>query len=130
MDDQPTESSSPCSRRTASVPSVLLLIAGCAQWQSVPVTEVRARPLPRWVQVTTRDSVHYTLQRARVVPGDTLVGNSADAGKGESDVRLPLAAIARLDARVPSGAGSIGAGVLVVAGVAGLVALIGHAAAR
>jgi hypothetical protein len=109
---------------------VLLLIAGCAQWQSVPVSEVRARPLPRWVQVTTRDSVHYTLQRARVVPGDTLVGNSADAGQGESDVRLPLAAIARLDARVPSGAGSIGVGVLVVAGVAGLVALIGHAAAR
>jgi len=130
VDDQPPAARSARSRRSASVPSVLLLITGCVRWQSVPVTEVRARPLPRWVQVTTRDSVHYTLQGARVVPGDTLVGNSADAGRDESDVRLPLAAIARLDARVPSGAGSIGAGVLIVAGVAGLVAVIGHASTR
>lgn len=82
-----------------------------------------ARPLPRWVQVTTRDSAHYLLEDARVVPGDSLVGRSADEA---SSVRLPLAEIAHLEARVPSGPRSIGAGVVVICGFFGLVALIGR----
>jgi len=97
------------------------------RWQSVPVAELGARPLPRWVQVTARDSAHYTLQDARFLPGDTLVGRSAEGGEGQTVVRLPRAEIARLEARVASGAGSIGMGTLIVVGVAGLVALIGHA---
>jgi hypothetical protein len=111
----------------AALAGVLLLASGCVRWQSVPVSELGERPLPRWVHVTTRDSAHYTLQEARLVAGDTLVGRSADASDALPPVRLPRADIARLEARVPSGPGSIGVGALVVGGVVGLVALIGHA---
>ena len=102
-----------------------LVVTGCVRWESVPVGDAGARPLPRWVEVTTRDSTHYTLEEARVVPGDTLVGR-AESGQSELPVRLPLAPIAHLEARVPSGAGSIGVGALVLGGLAALLALIGH----
>jgi hypothetical protein len=77
------------------------------------------------VQVTTRDSTRYSLEDARVLPGDTLVGRPADGA--ERQVRLPVAEIASVDARVPSGPGSIGVGALIIGGVLGLIALIGHA---
>ena len=115
-------------RGVASVATIL--VAGCVRWQSIPVSAVGERDLPRWVHVTTRDSAHYTLQDARLLAGDTLVGRPEDGGSGGATVRLPLAEVARLEARVPSGPGSIGVGALVVAGVAGLVALVGHAADR
>lgn len=103
---------------------ILLVGTACVRWQPVPSASVSERPLPRWVEVTTRDSVHYILKDARVVPGDTLVGLPDDAA---SVVRLPLAEIAHLEARVPSGPGSIGMGVVVLGGFFGLVALIGRA---
>ena len=108
------------------VPSVLLLLDACVRWQSIPVAELSARPLPRWVQVTTRDSTRYTLEGARLLPGDTLVGSPA-GDDPQRRVRLPLAEIANVDARVPSGSGSIGVGALIIGGVLGLIALIGHA---
>ena len=104
--------------------TVLLLATACVRWQSVPPAGISERPLPRWVQVTTRDSVHYTLEHARVAPGDTLVGRPEDAA---SVVRLPMADIAHMEARVPSGPGSIGVGLAVIFGVLAMVALIGHA---
>jgi hypothetical protein len=76
------------------------------------------------VQVTTRDSARYLLEDARVVSGDSLVGRAANVA---SPVRLPIAEIAHLEARVPSGPGSIGMGVVVICGFFGLVALIGRA---
>jgi hypothetical protein len=76
------------------------------------------------VQVTTRDSARYLLEDARVVSGDSLVGRAANVA---SPVRLPIAEIAHLEARVPSGPGSIGMAIVVICGLFGLVALIGHA---
>jgi hypothetical protein len=104
--------------------TVLLLGTACVRWQAVPGPSISARPLPRWVQVTTRDSAHYMLEDARVVPGDSLVGRPGNAA---SSVRLPIAEIAHLEARVPSGPRSIGMGVVVIGGFFGLVALIGRA---
>ena len=104
--------------------TVLLLGTACVRWQRIPSAGISARPLPRWVRITTRDSVHYTLADARVVPGDTLVGRPEAAA---SSVRLPLAEIAHLEARVPSGPGSIGVGIVVIAGFFGLLALISQA---
>jgi hypothetical protein len=117
-------------RRTPSIralclSTVLLLGGGCVRWQPISRASVSARPLPRWVQLTTRDSVHYMLEDARVTPGDTLVGRPADAARS---VRLPLAEIAHLEARVPSGPRSIGMGALLIGGLAAALALIGGAA--
>jgi hypothetical protein len=41
-------------------------------------------------------------------------------------VRVPLTQIAHLEARVPSGSGSIGVGVAVIAGLAAMLAMIGR----
>ena len=101
--------------------ALLLLGTACVRWQPVSGADICARPLPRWVQVTMRDSVHYMLRDARVVTGDTLVG---DPGTSPSLVRLPVADIAHLEARVPSGPGSIGVGALVVVGFFGALALL------
>ena len=116
-----------CRAVRLGVPSVVFLVAACVRWQSIPVAELAARPLPRWVQVTTRDSTRYTLEDARLVPGDTLVGRPA-GDEAAKRVRLPIAEIANVDARVPSGPGSIGVGALIIGAVLGSIALIGHAA--
>ena len=105
--------------------TVLVLGTGCVRWQPISGAGISARPLPRWVQLTTRDSVHYMLEDARVVPGDTLLGRPENAA---SPVRLPIADIAHLEARVPSGPGSIGVGILVLVGFMGVWALIGQLA--
>ena len=111
--------------RTNALPlsAVLLLGTACVRWQPISSAGVSARPLPRWVQITTRDSVHYMLEDARVVPGDSLVGRPADASAA---VRLPIAEIAHLEARVPSGPRSIGIGVVVIGGFVAMLALIGQ----
>lgn len=106
---------------------MVILAGGCVRWESVPVADVGAGGLPRWVEVTTRDSVHHTLEGARLLPGDTIVGRSADAAPDAPPVRIPVSEIVRLEARLPSGVGSIGVGALILVGLAGLVALIGHA---
>lgn len=103
----------------------VVLCTGCVQWRSVPVA---ASPsLPRWVRVTTRDSVQRVLRDARVIAGDTLVGELAGGQRGAEVVRIPAVEIAHLEARLPSGVGSIGVAVLVLFGLAATVALIGHA---
>ena len=107
-----------------AVCTALLLGTGCVRWQTIPNGGISARALPRWVQLTTRDSVHYMLEDARIVAGDTLVGRPEHAA---TSVRLPLAEIAHLEARVPSGPGSIGVGIVVIAVFFGLWALIGQA---
>jgi hypothetical protein len=104
----------------------VVLLAGCVRWQPVPAAPTRA--LPRWVRVTTRDSVRRLLEDAGVVSGDTLVGRSAeDDGGGERMVRIPASEIVQLEARVPNGAGSVGVAVIVLLGLTALVALVGHA---
>lgn len=109
--------------RTLLVSTVLLLSTACVRWQPVSSVAIAARPLPRWVKVTMRDSAQYRLEHAQVVPGDTLVGDSAATA---SAVRLPVAEIAHLEARVPSGPGSIGMGAVVIGSVAAMLVLLGH----
>jgi hypothetical protein len=109
--------------RASPIITFLLLGTACVRWQPVASSDIAARPLPRWVQVTTCDSVHYRLEHARFVPGDSLVGTSVETA---SSVRLPVAEIAHLEARVPSGSGSIGTGLAVIGGVAVVLVLLGH----
>jgi hypothetical protein len=111
--------------RGATAAVCVVLLAGCVRWQPLPAAPTRA--LPRWVRVTTRDSVHRTLEDARVVSGDTLVGRSAEDDGRERTVRIPASEIVQLEARVPSGAGSVGVAVIVLLGLTALVALVGHA---
>jgi hypothetical protein len=105
-----------------------LLLLGCVQWQPIPSSQLSARPLPRWVQVTTTDSARFTLEHARVLAGDTLTGRSYSAADSEPLIRIPSGQIAHLEARVPSGPGSIGVAALVIGGVALFFFTLGHAA--
>lgn len=82
--------------------------------------------LPRWVRVTTRDSVRQLLHDARVIAGDTLRAHLAENAKGAEVVRIPAAEIAHLEARVPSGFGSVGVALMVLLGLAATLALVGH----
>ena len=101
------------STRALLLYTLLLLGTACVEWRPVPSAAVSARPLPLWVQVTTRDSVHYMLKDAQVVPGDTLVGRPANAA---SSVRIPVAEIAHLEARVHDAPHSIALLAIAVAG--------------
>jgi hypothetical protein len=107
--------------------TLFLLGTACVRWQPIPSADVSTRPLPRFVQLTTRDSVHYMLEEAHVVRGDTLVGRSTDDAPS---VRLPIGEIAHLEARVPSGPRSIGMGIVVASGFVAMLALIGSAVSR
>lgn len=115
------------SRHVAALSMLALLVAsGCMRWQSVSVSEAAARPLPRLVSVTTTDSVHHVLERARFV-GDTLIGRARDAADSQ-ELRIPSSRIAHMQARLPSLPGAIGVGALVALGLWGLLYSIGHAA--
>jgi hypothetical protein len=105
----------------------VILLAGCVRWQGIPVAP--APSLPRWVRVTTSDSVQRLLEDASVVPGDTLVGRSTGNAGGEQLIRIPATEIAHLEARVPNGAGSIGVAAIVLLGLAAFIGLVGHASA-
>ena len=103
-------------------------LLGCVQWQSIPPSQVSARRMPRWVQVTTIDSARFMLEHARMLPGDTLTGRSATASDSEPSIRIPGSQIAHLEARVPSAAGSIREAGLVLGGTALFLFLLGRAA--
>src|SRR5262245_39294920 len=77
----------------------LALMAGCVEWQRVSIGTAQERELPRWVRATLRDSTELLLERA-AFKGDTLVGR-ARRGSVPTEVRVPAANIARLDARLP-----------------------------
>ena len=113
--------------RTFAAWAVLPWLMGCVQWQSIPPSQISARPLPRWVLVTTRDSAHFTLEHARVLPGDTLTGRPDTAAEWEPAVRIPASQIAHMEGREPSGTGSIGVGALVLGGLAVFLIAVGHA---
>lgn len=108
--------------------AALVWLQACVQWQAIPPAQVSARPLPRWVAVTTIDSAHFMLEHAHVLPGDTLTGRSSTAANSESSIRIPNSHIAHLEARVPSGPGSLGVAALVLGGVGLLLFTVGHAA--
>lgn len=98
------------------------------QWKSIPPSQVGAHSLPRWVHVTTVDSARFTLERARVLPGDTLTGRSTRAAGADPPIRIPGNQIAHLEARVPTAAGLVKGTGLVLGGTALVLFLIGHAA--
>lgn len=111
-------------RLPAVLAAPLLLLAGCVVWSPLPPVQRIDRPLPRWVQVTTIDSTRFMLEHARVVAGDTVVGRSSTAEDSAPLIRIPSSRIAHLEARVPSGPGSIGVGALVIGGTFLLLASI------
>ena len=101
-----------------------VLLSACVHWESVSPAEAPPR-LPRWVRVTTRDSVHRTLEDA-AFHHDTLVGRMG--GDDVARVRIPSGEIAHLEARVPSLSGSVGVGALIIGAFVTFVYLVGHAA--
>lgn len=112
-------------RVLAGVSVCFWLGAACVQWQ--PIAPPTAR-LPRWVRVTTRDSTQFLLEDA-TFEGDTLVGRVMDAGRSATPVtvRVPAAAIAHAEARVPSVGGSAGVAAAVLAGVVAITWAAAHA---
>jgi hypothetical protein len=94
---------------------------------SAPPSQVSARRMPRLVQVTTIDSARFMLERARVLPGDTLTGRSVTAADSEPPIRIPGSQIAHLEARVPTIAGAIRGAGLVLGGTALFPFLVGRA---
>lgn len=123
-----SSSQRPRGRVVVAACTTLACLVGCVRWQTIPPSQIAARPLPRWVQVTTTDSARFVLERAHVLPGDTLTGRSSMAADSDSPIRIPGSRIAHLEARVPSGPGSIGVAVLVVGGLGLFVFAVGHAA--
>lgn len=114
-----------CPRLLSFSASIALACTSCVRWQPAAVTA--GASLPRFVQVTTRDSLRLVLENAAVVPGDTLVGQSAD-GEGVRVVRLAAAAIAHMEVRLPSGIGSIGVAAGVLGGLGAAFYVMGHTA--
>lgn len=72
--------------------ALLILLSACVRWQSVPVSP--APHLPRWVRVTTRDSVQHLIRDARIVDDNILIGQSAGEDGEERPIRLPVTSIA------------------------------------
>lgn len=112
--------------RSAYVPMlvVAMLLTACVRWEAVSPADAPPR-LPRLVRVTSRDSTHRMLEDA-AFRSDTLVGRASDQ-PDSPDVRIPLADIAHLEARVPSVSGSLGVAVAVLAALASFVYFVGHA---
>lgn len=105
--------------------SSALLLAGCVQWEQLPVTP--SPSLPRWVEVTTRDSSRYLLRDAGFAAGDTLVGWSHDDARGDVALRIPRADIVALEGRVPSVSRTVEFTTLFLLALSGFVYLVGHA---
>src|SRR5262245_47565662 len=101
-------------RRVARGCSVcaLALLAACVDWRRVPLGTAQERELPRWVRATLRDSTELLLERA-AFRGDTLVGR-ARRDSVATEVRVPAANIARLEARLPSLSRSAGLAALLL----------------
>jgi len=104
-----------------------LLLVNCVKWQSIPPSQLSARALPRWIEVTTIDSARYVLEHAQV-RGDTIIGRLSAATEAERPMRIPSNRVAHVEARVPSGSGSIGVTALVVGGLTVYLFLLGRAA--
>lgn len=112
-------------RRCTPVLLAAVLLSACVHWESVSPADAPPK-LPRWVRVTTRDSVSQLLENP-AFHHDTLVGHaSSDATAPVT--RIPAGEIVHLEARVPSLSGSIGVGALVLGSLTTFVYLVGHAA--
>ena len=111
-------------RRCTPVLLAAVLLSACVHWESVSPADAPPK-LPRWVRVTTRDSVSQLLQNA-AFQHDTLVGHaSSDAAAPVT--RIPGSEIAHLEARVPSLSGSLGIAAVILGTVVAVFAVIGHA---
>jgi len=117
---------------TRRVVSALLLIAylsACTSFQSTsePLVQLTAEPKPvKTVRVTTTAGTSIEVDTPRVV-NDTLFGSTWTAGSGGKQasqaVVLPLADIQTVEVKKSDGTATV----LVVAGVVGVIVLLGVA---
>jgi hypothetical protein len=110
--------------RSTPILLAAVLLSACVHWESVSPADVPPK-LPRWVRVTTRDSVSQLLQNA-AFHHDTLVGQASSDAKAPV-TRIPNDEIAHIEARVPSLSGSIGVAAIVLGAVVTFIYLVGHA---
>jgi hypothetical protein len=111
-------------RRSTPILLAAVLLSACVHWESVSPVDAPPR-LPRWVRVTTRDSLQQLLQDA-AFHHDTLVGR-ASSDAGATLARIPGDEIAHVEARVPSLSRSIGVAAVVLGAFVTFVYLVGHA---